>query len=82
MSKDVDIVFTCGCCYWFAAILCQRFPESRLMYDQVENHFVTEIGGRLYDITGDVTEQYNVEPWDELDDPLLKARIVRDCIMF
>ncbi len=83
MSGDVDTVFTCGCCYWFAAILCMRFSgRTRMMYDQVENHFVTEIDGRMYDITGDVTDKYDVEPWDELDDDLLKSRLVRDCIMF
>ena len=53
-----------------------------MMYEQIENHFVTEIGGRMYDITGDVTEKYDVEPWEELDDSSLKKRIVRDCIMF
>jgi hypothetical protein len=52
------------------------------MYDQVANHFVAEIDGRLYDITGDVTDTYKAEPWDDLDDDLLRARIVRDCIMF
>lgn len=29
-------------------------------------HFVTEINGRLYDITGDVTDKYEVKPWDEV----------------
>lgn len=81
-SKDVDTVFTCGCCYWFALILHCRFPESVIMYDQAANHFVTLIDGRLYDITGDVTEQYDVIPWLTLDDELLKSRIVRDCILF
>lgn len=82
-DQRVDTVFTCGCCYWFADILCRRFPNnSRLMYDQVINHFVAEIDGRLYDITGDVTDKYNVEPWDEMEDELHKSRIIRDCIMF
>lgn len=45
------------------------------MYDQVENHFVTQIQGRLYDITGDVTEKYQVKPWDALDDELLKREL-------
>lgn len=81
-SNDVDTVFTCGCCYWFALILHCRFPESTIMYDQVANHFVTQIKGRLYDVTGDVTEQYDVTPWAELDDTLLKRRIIRDCILF
>lgn len=52
------------------------------MYDQIENHFVAEIEGRLYDITGDVTDKYDVIAWDDLDDDLLRARIIRDCIMF
>ena len=82
LADDVDTVFTNGCCYWFAVILHCRFPDSTLMYDQVENHFVTQIQGRLYDITGDVTEKYQVEHWDALDDELLKKRIVRDCILF
>lgn len=51
--------------------MSQRFPcRSRIMYDQ------------LYDITGDVTGQYDAEPWDELNDDLLKQHIERDCIMF
>jgi len=81
-NRDVDTVFTCGCCYWFAVILHLRFPQSTIMYDQIANHFVTKIGDRLFDVTGDVTDQYDVIPWDELDDSLLRARIVRDCIMF
>ncbi len=81
-SKGVNKVFTNGCCYWFAFILHSRFEDSRLMYDQIENHFATQINGRLYDITGDVTEKYNMEPWDELDDELLKSRIIRDCVLF
>ena len=82
LADDVDTVFTSGCCYWFAVILHCRFPDSTLMYDQVENHFVTQIQGRLYDITGDVTEKYQVKPWDALDDELLRKRIIRDCILF
>lgn len=81
-SKDIDEVFTKGCCYWFAFVLSRRFPEGRIMYDQINNHFTTEINGSLYDITGDVTGKYSVEPWDELNDELLKNRLARDCIMF
>ena len=81
-SRSVNKVFTNGCCYWFAFILHNRFEGSKMMYDQIENHFATLINGRLYDITGDVTEKYNMEPWDELDDELLKSRIIRDCVLF
>ena len=81
-TNDTIKVFTCGCCYWFAYILCGRFPQAKLMYDLVANHFVAEIDGRLFDITGDVTDKYIVIPWDSYDDELHKQRIVRDCIKF
>lgn len=82
LNQNIDEVFTGGCCYWFAVILHQRFPNSRIMYDTVENHFVTEIGGRLYDITGDVTGQYDVLPWGSCKDTPHGAKIIRDCVNF
>lgn len=85
-TGDVTEVFTNGCCYWFAFILCSRFEGARIMYDQVANHFAAEIGGRLYDITGDVTGQYNMIPWDKYDDivqdDLEKSRILDYCVNF
>lgn len=83
-DQTVDYVFTNGCCYWFAVILHERFPNSKIMYDPVWNHFVTEIDNKLYDATGDVTDNYNVVEWDKyaLDDQLYRNRIIRDCINF
>ena len=49
------------------------------MYDPLENHFVVEIEKRLYDITGEVTGQYDVVRWDKYPD---KKGIIRDCIKF
>lgn len=80
--EGVIEAFTSGCCYWFALILCGRFPEAVLMYDIVANHFVASINNRLYDITGDVTDKYTVVEWESYDDELHKARIIRDCINF
>ena len=82
--ENIDDVFTNGCCYWFAAILFGRFirDNAEIMYDQIENHFGTRICGRVYDITGDVTDRYSWERWAEVDDDTLRKRIVRDCIMF
>ena len=82
LNRDVDVVFTCGCCYWFAVILHQRFPHSRIMYDVIGNHFVTEIGGRLYDVTGDVTGKYDVIPWDTFKNTDHGTKIIRDCVNF
>lgn len=81
-SQNIDEVFTCGCCYWFARILCERFQGAKLMYDQLENHFVAKINGRLYDITGDVTEQYIVFAWEDFEDDLERERIEKYCIKF
>ena len=87
--QEVIECFTCGCCYWFAHILFKRFYDAMdwnhdtdIMYDEVANHFGCRIEDRVYDITGDVTEQYH---WESScivaqRDELLWDRIVRDCI--
>lgn len=84
-SENITDVFSFGCCYWFAKILYDRFYMTygaTIMYDEVENHFGTKINGFVYDITGDVTSKYEWRPWSDLDDDLLRGRIIRDCIMF
>ena len=83
---DAQDTFLNSCCYWFAHILHTRFPQSKIVLAIVENHFLTNIDNKLYDITGDVTEQYRNETlveWDAMDayDPLQKERVVRDCIL-
>lgn len=78
---EIVTVFTCGCCYWFAFILCERF-NGVMMYDPVANHFAAGVGSRLYDITGDVTERLNASPWDEYEDEIHKKRIEEQCILF
>lgn len=83
-SEDVRSTFMDGCCYWFAFILRHRFftDDSEIMYDPVANHFGTRIGDAVYDITGNVTEQYNWIPWYRIDDETHRMRIIRDCIKF
>ena len=83
LSKHDDIVavFTSGCCYWFAYILCARFGGV-MMYDPVANHFAAGIGMRLYDITGDVTGTYNASEWSEFTDETARKRIEDYCITF
>ena len=49
----VDI-FTKGSCYNLFAILASVFPEA-LAYDN-ENHLITRIGDRYYDINGEVVD--------------------------
>lgn len=60
----LDETFTNGYSYWFAVILSERFMSGHILYDPKSEHFVTEIDDRLYDIRGDVTEQYqDVKEW-------------------
>lgn len=81
-TDDVTEVFTLGCCYWFAYILCNRFENAKMMYNPIINHFIAQIENRLYDITGDVTDKHKVVEWEHFDDELEKQRIMDYCITF
>ena len=55
------------------------------MYLPVENHYVQQIGDRLYDVSGDVTDKYKgveIMKWSDMQerDSSLYKRLVRDCI--
>ena len=86
--KEVIDCFTNGCCFWFACILHGRFvteaPGVIIVYDDIMNHFGCRINGRVYDITGDVTDKYNWRDWIEvyLEDELRGKRIIKDCVNF
>lgn len=45
-------VYCYGSCYQFYKILKYQFPSANAYYDM--NHIITEIGGKYYDITGEV----------------------------
>lgn len=82
--EELEYVFLNGNCYFFALILCERFKNAKVKLMQIENHFVTEIEGRLYDIRGDVTEICSVPDlidFDDLEksDPTYYKRLKRDC---
>lgn len=89
--QEVIDCFQNGCCYWFAYILSERFidpslTKSMIYYDEINNHFgyYDQESNRIYDITGDVTNKYDWEPWEEVinKDLLHAKRIIRDCINF
>jgi hypothetical protein len=50
--------FSHGMCYQFMTILRTRFGLlcTTPVYDEVINHFATEIDGGIYDMTGDITD--------------------------
>lgn len=88
-SDNINEVFTNGCCYWFARILCDwaKFYDKDIvncdiMYDPVSGHFGTRINYNIYDITGDVTDKYFWITWMSVckTDNLQAERIIRDCI--
>lgn len=88
--QEVIDTFSCGCCYWFADILWDRFmfeaKKCRIVYDPIINHWACKINDRIYDITGDITNdtQYNWEDWIDFEykDRMLTKRLYRDCINF
>lgn len=51
-------VYTEGSCYHFYLILKEVFPDAEPWYDN--EHIVTKIGDKFYDITGEIRK-------DELD---------------
>lgn len=82
--EQVIEAFTRGCCFWFAYILSVRFAACtpEIVHDAVACHFGCKIDGRAYDITGDVTDDYDWYPWQLYDDEANKRRIEEQCIMF
>lgn len=78
--------FSNGMCYQFMTILRKRFGPfcTTPVYDEVVNHFATEIDGRIYDITGDITDnqEYHWKRWTIVvaEDYKHAERIRRDCI--
>ena len=73
-----------GNCYYFAAILCKRFPGLVIYYLPIRGHFVAGDGKDYYDWTGKV----DVNGDDPVifshlrqDDKPLYERLRRDCIL-
>ena len=90
--QEVIDTFSCGCCYWFAEILWNRFAlevvntNCDIVYDPIINHWGCRIDDRIYDITGDITDnkEYCWENWNKFmfQDISLTKRLLRDCINF
>ena len=78
-----DSNWTTGNCYYFAVILQSRFGGT-IYYDVIDGHFVTEIGGILYDWNGVVNTQgyHRYIKWSVFEDydSIQKERIIEDCI--
>lgn len=83
-SQESNAIFAGDCSYWFASILYRRFIRNgaKIMLDVETNHFGTMVGGKVYDITGDVTKNYKWIQWLELKDGSVKESVVNEYIMF
>lgn len=82
-SKELEIVFTSGNCYYFAMILKERF-NGEIYYLPIENHFICKIENKYYDIKGKIEVNETPYKWSSFiyHDEKLYKRIIRDCINF
>lgn len=81
-EKALIRAFTEGCCYHFAAILKDAYPEGEILYSQRLGHFYFDLGCRAYDITGEIYGLQHSVSWERLPntDPALYMRLLRDCV--
>jgi hypothetical protein len=83
-EEELIRVFTEGNCYHFAVILNNVYPEGRIIYSQILGHFLLEIAGEHYDITGKVTKPIpDITYFDTLyyTDSSLYRELLRDCVL-
>lgn len=80
-KKDSD--WTNGNCYWFAFILCERFPSLKMYYLPIDGHFIAGDGETFYDWEGEVHTTEVMYLFSDLQDmdPLWGSHLIRDCKM-
>lgn len=82
----IEDVFLHGNCYWFAQILMLRFPKnSSLHYMEIEGHFIVQIDGRFYDISGERKDLKEIPTeWKYFQEiePNHTKRIYKNCALF
>ena len=82
----IETCFLHGMCYHFALILHNRFQDegAHKLYDPINHHFAVEINGRIYDITGDITENtiYEWVMWQSIyfHDVNITNQVMEQCI--
>lgn len=81
----IDCHWLDGNCFFFAQILKARFGGD-IVYDPIDGHFLLLAhDNQLYDWAGlcfyTAEQRHKMFLWDSyLEDPLLRQRIMRDCI--
>lgn len=81
-KEIIEIFFTQNNCYHFAVILTNMF-DGNIIYDIDNNHFISEINGYYYDITGLVEEPLNSYMWKDMEekDPIEYDSVYEACVM-
>ena len=85
-GPDVRRCFSHGMCYHFATILMMRFRDEHvaLLIDTENHHFAARINDRIYDVTGDITEEtiYSWIEWNTLyyRDPSFANRVRKEAM--
>lgn len=79
-KKDAD--WCNGNCYYFSLILRHRFPYLENFYCPIKGHFVVGFDGMFFDWTGRALLDEAPIPVSQIEteDPLLYARLLRDCM--
>ena len=82
--NQTDANWQNGNCYWFARILCDRFPRQlQIYYLPIEGHFVAGNGTDFYDWTGKLNLQdiVKISLIDiQKSDPIWYDRLCDNCI--
>jgi hypothetical protein len=64
-------VYTEGSCYHFYLILKEVFPNAECWYD--EDHVITKVDGKFYDITGEIRPNTQMNKFEMLPTYSLKS---------
>lgn len=65
-EKYLEEVFLNGNCYHFALILKNMY-DGEIFYDPHEQHFVTKINEKYYDIRGEIEPPVDEYLWDDME---------------
>lgn len=81
--SDTNAHWFDGNCYYFALILCHRFPNLRIYYEPIVGHFYASDSINFYDASGLVTPPYPPISLEEIKDTddLFYSHLIRDCVM-
>jgi hypothetical protein len=57
-DEYIETIYMNGSCYQFHLFLRKMYPESEPFINKQEDHVITKIGRRFYDITGEIKGKY------------------------